>query len=326
MPRRARLDAPGTLHHVIVRGIERRKIVKDVVDRKNFVSRLGVLAADTQTAIYAWALMTNHSHILLRSSEFGLSGFMRRLLTGYAIFYNRRHRRWGHLFQNRYKSIVCDENAYFKELVRYIHLNPLRAKLVKDLAQLDSYRWCGHSVLMGDINYDWQQRDYVLRWFGQKEGEARKAYRNYVHKAINEGRRPDLVGGGLIRSQGGWSAVKALRRSGEHELSDERVLGSGEFVERMIKEAEARVKYQFRAKEQDQKLDEFITKVCRNAKVSIKELSSGSRRKKVSTIRAKIAIRMVKGYGVPLFSKWPQWIRPRALRPRLMELHILLPF
>ena len=99
IPRRARLDAPGTLHHVMVRGIERRRIVNDVADRKNFVNRLGELSAATNTSIFAWALLTNHAHILLRSSEIGISGFMRRLLTSYAISYNRRHRRWGHLFQ-----------------------------------------------------------------------------------------------------------------------------------------------------------------------------------------------------------------------------------
>jgi len=115
MPRRARLDAPGTLHHVIVRGIEKRRIVRGIADRKDFIKRLAKLSIDTKTSIYAWALMTNHAHILLRSSEIGLSGFMRRLLTGYAVSYNRRHHRWGHLFQNRYKSIICDEDAYFKE-------------------------------------------------------------------------------------------------------------------------------------------------------------------------------------------------------------------
>jgi len=235
MPRRARLDAPGTLHHVMVRGIERRRIVNDAADRKNFVKRIGELSVDTGTAIYAWALMTNHAHILLRSSETGISGFMRRFLTGYAISYNRRHRRWGHLFQNRYKSIVCDEDAYFTELVRYIHLNPIRAGLVKNLSQLDRYPWSGHSGLMGRVENDWQDRDYVLKWFGKREGEARTGYRRYVEKAIGEGRRPELVGGGLIRSLGGWSAVKAIRHSGDRELSDDRILGSGEFVERVIK-------------------------------------------------------------------------------------------
>ena len=138
MPRQARLDAPGTLHHVIVRGIEKRKIITDDRDRKNFVSRMGTIASETETLIYAWALMYNHAHILLRSGPSGLSQYMRRLLSGYAISYNRRHRRHGHLFQNRYKSIVCEEDPYFKELVRYIHLNPIRAKSVASLGLADS--------------------------------------------------------------------------------------------------------------------------------------------------------------------------------------------
>jgi REP element-mobilizing transposase RayT len=283
-----------------VRGIEKRNIVNDSTDRKDFVSRLGELAVDTETAIYAWALMRNHAHILLRSSAFGLSGFMRRLLTGYAIRFNRRHNRYGHLFQNRYKSIICDEDAYFKELVRYIHLNPLRAKLVKNLSELDRYRWCGHSVLLGRGKYQWQNRDYVLKWFGSREGIAKRAYRNYVQTGIKDGRRPKLVGGGLIRSLGGWSQVKALRRSGERELSDERILGSGEFVERMIKGAKAHIKYQLPVKQQHQKIKEFIRKVCKKEKVTIEELTSGSRRKEVSTVRAQVAIGLVKYYGVAL--------------------------
>jgi REP element-mobilizing transposase RayT len=300
MPRGARLDAPGTLHHVIVRGIEKRRIVNDVADRKNFVTRVGELSAETKTSIYAWALMTNHAHMLVRSSEIGLCTFMRRLLTGYAISYNRRHRRWGHLFQNRYKSIVCDEDAYFTELVRYIHLNPLRAKLVKNFAQLDHYRWSGHGVIMGKIEYNWQNRDDVLKWFGKKEGEAKNAYRNYVEKGIAKGRRPELVGGGLIRSLGGWSAVKALRRSGDRELSDGRILGRGEFVERIIKESETQIKYQLPLLEQHHKIDEFITEICQAENVSIEELKGGSRRKVISRVRALIAIGLVKTHGVAL--------------------------
>ena len=103
MPRGARLDTPGTLHHVMIRGIERRNIADDQKDREDFVSRLGKLSVETGTAIYAWALMPNHAHILLRSGPAGLPKLMRRLLTGYASAYNRRHKRYGHLFQNRYK-------------------------------------------------------------------------------------------------------------------------------------------------------------------------------------------------------------------------------
>ena len=156
---------------------------------------------------------------------------MRCVLTGYAIDYNLRHRRHGHLFQNRYKSIVCDEDAYFRDLTRYIHLNPLRAGLVKELAQLDRYRWSGHSVLMGKVDCQWQDRGYVLSWFGKTEKEALAAYRQYVEEGIPLGRRPELVGGGLIRSLGGWSQVKSRRNNEERMLSDERILGGAEFVE-----------------------------------------------------------------------------------------------
>jgi len=120
---------------------------------------------------------------------------MRKFLTGYAIRYNRRHRRHGHLFQNRYKSIVCDEDAYFCELVRYIHLNPLRARLVESLDQLDRYPWCGHAVLLGKTPNTWLDRRYVLSWFGERERNAMRAYREYVEQVF-----PLVVG----RNWWGW--------------------------------------------------------------------------------------------------------------------------
>ena len=149
MPRQARIDAPGALHHIIARGIERRKIFLDDDDRENFLERLGSLVAGSGTQCLAWALIPNHFHLLLRTELAPLSKVMRRLMTGYAVTFNRRHKRSGHLFQNRYKSIVCEEDPYLLELIRYIHLNPLRASLVKDLKELDKYPWSGHSVILG---------------------------------------------------------------------------------------------------------------------------------------------------------------------------------
>ncbi len=300
MPRQARLDAPGTLHHVIMRGIESGKVVGDREDRENFVSRMGKIASDTETVIYAWALMPNHAHILLRSGPHGLSKYMRRFLTGYAITYNRRHTRYGHLFQNRFKSIVCDEDSYFRELVRYIHLNPLRAELVKDMAELERYPWCGHGVIMGRIKHDWQDRVYVLSWFGSSEGGAKKAYRKYVREGIGQGRRPELVGGGLIRTLGGWSQVLSLRRNREKVLTDERILGSGDFVERVIREADERLDYQLQAGERKQRVNQLIQEVCNREKINIKELRAGSRRGPISQVRSQVAVQLVEKYGIPL--------------------------
>lgn len=180
MPRKARIDAPGALQHIIIRGIERKPIFKDSKDYKNFIERLGTILTETLTPCYAWAQMTNHVHLLLRTGQTPLSTVMRRLLTGYAQQFNRRHKRHGHLFQNRYKSILCEEDLYLLELVRYIHLNPLRAKIVKDLEKLKSYPRCGHSVLMGKIDHPWQHTEYVLRLFGKTVRTARKAYSIFV--------------------------------------------------------------------------------------------------------------------------------------------------
>lgn len=202
MPRQARLDTPGTLHHVIIREMEKRRIVDDDQDRKNLIERLGLVALDTQTRILAWSMLKNHAHVLLKSGPRGLSRFMRRFLTGYAITYNLRHRRHGHLFQNRYKSIACDEDTYFKELVRYIHLNPLRANLVEGLGHLDRYPWCGHAVLVGKIQYPWQDSRYVLSWFGHfcfvshNNGFGKIFFRSLIKKSRHP--RWDLQKKGVI--------------------------------------------------------------------------------------------------------------------------------
>jgi len=133
----------------MARGIERRKLFRDDKDRNSFLDRLAVILEETQTQCYAWALIPNHFHLLLRTGPTPLSKVMRRLMTGYAVTFNKRHKRSGHLFQNRYKSVVCEEDAYLLELIRYIHLNPLRAGLVKDLKELDKYPWTGHSAILG---------------------------------------------------------------------------------------------------------------------------------------------------------------------------------
>ena len=300
MPRQARLDAPGSLHHVILRGIEKRRIVDDQKDRQNFISRLGHLAEETETKIYAWSLMTNHAHLLLRSGSLGLPKFMRRFLTGYAVTYNLRHHRHGHLFQNRYHSIVCDEEVYFRELLRYVHLNPLRAHLVSNLSELDRYPWCGHAMLVGRTNYPWQDRDYVLSWFGKSQGEARRAYRKYIEEGITQGKRPELVGGGMVRSYGGWSAVLSLRKSDEELRGDERILGTGEFVERVLSESEKPLRYGLKPAERSKKIETILKEECRRGKIELEELRMGSRRGEIPRVRSESAERLVKELGMGL--------------------------
>jgi REP element-mobilizing transposase RayT len=298
MPRGARLDAPGTLHHVMVRGIEGNSIVVDDEDRMYFVSRMGKVAAATGTSIYAWALLTNHAHILLKSGAAGLSTFMRKLLTGYATGYNLRHKRHGHLFQNRYKSIVCEEEPYFLRLVSYIHLNPLRAGLAESLEDLERYPWSGHAVVMNRIRHEWQDRNYVLGYFGKRESSALQAYREFVAEESGRGRQPELTGGGLIRSIGGWSEVKSLRKRQEKQFSDERILGSGEFVKEILDDVEESVKERLPATAAAMEAGERLLRACEEAGIGVQALQGGSRKRECTELRKLLALEYVLELGM----------------------------
>ena len=272
MPRKARIDASGALHHIIARGIDRNTIFQDDFDRKNFIDRLSAILNETKTVCYGWALIPNHFHLLLRTGLAPVATVMRRLLTGYAMSYNRRHQRHGHLFQNRYKSILCQEDTYLLELVRYIHLNPLRAGIVNDLKTLDRFSFAGHSVIMGKRMNSWQDVNGVLCLFDTKVSIARRRYRSYVKKGISDGKRTDLTGGGFIRSAGGWSEAKAMRRAGVYQKGDERILGDGDFVDTVLKAAQEELdkKYSFQAKGFD--LDMVVQRVSHLLGIEPKEL------------------------------------------------------
>lgn len=298
MPRGPRLDAPGTLHHVMVRGIERRRIFETTADRRDFVARLEAVVGGTGLRVLAWALLPNHVHLLVRTGPQPLATAMRRLLTGYAVAFNHRHQRHGHLFQNRYKSILVEEDPYLLELSRYIHLNPLRAQIVRDLAALDRYPWTGHSALVGRVPRGFQAVAELLGAFGQPGRVARRRYRQFVADGIGQGRRPDLQGGGLRRSAGGWEGLATLRRGREGWASDERVLGSGPFVEHLLhslpappvrSRAEAAVS--FRA---------VIDACAAGWGVTAAEVWGGSRRRVVAQARAAASFVGVSELGLPI--------------------------
>ena len=274
MPRQARIDAPGALQHIICRGIERRKIFTDDADKNNFLTRLGQVLSETQAPCYAWALIDNHFHLLMKTGNVPIATLMRRLLTGYAVSFNLRHKRTGHLFQNRYKSILCQEDSYLLELVRYIHLNPLRSGLINTMHQLDWYRYCGHSILMGKRNNNWQDTLYVLNLFGKRLSSARKHYRAFVEKGVKKGRRPDLIGGGLIRTAGGWAALRTYRQMKIHIKGDERILGDSDFVESVLEEQNERLERRYRIQMQGYDFDKIVERVARMFELKPKEVLS----------------------------------------------------
>jgi hypothetical protein len=206
---------------------------------------------------------------------------MRNILTGYVVRFNRRHQRQGHLFQNRYKSIVCEEDPYLLELTRYIHLNPLRAGTVRTIKELERYPWSGHSAIMGTVKREWQDRGEILGYFGRGKGSI-KRYAAFVQEGISRGRREDLVGGGLLRSVGGWSEVVSMRRRGMGMASDERILGSGGFVERVIAETEKQETETLRLRRKVPELSVVLREAARREGLDEEKLRRVRRKREVS--------------------------------------------
>jgi hypothetical protein len=244
--------------------------------------------------------MDNHVHILFKSGKAGISAVMRKLLTWYAQYFNRRHRRTGHLFENRYKSILCDEDNYLLALIRYIHLNPIRADIVTTIEQLDRYPWSGHRTLIGKARHAWMDVDHALSGFGATRRKAVNEYRRFMQDGLGQGRLPELTGGGLIRSKGGWSQVLAARRSGQKEEYDERILGGGDFVKAILTEAEEKARRQLKLRRSGKTIDTIIEEECKRARISPGELKGGGRRRKTSTLRATIARRGLDELGLSM--------------------------
>jgi putative transposase len=228
--RGARLDTSHAVHHVIARGIERRDIFCDADDRHDFLARLGHVADDFGLRLHAWSLLPNHLHLLAQTGDISLSRCMHRLLAGYAVRFNFRHQRSGYLFQNRFKSTLVDEHAYLLELVRYIHLNPVRAGLLA-LDALEQYPWSGHAALLGAVEVPpWQDVETVLAQFSADHRTAVLRYRAFVHSGMALSGEPPQESG-IARVDERWAVVPVVQRGREAWAFVERVLGGPAFVD-----------------------------------------------------------------------------------------------
>ena len=195
MPRGPRVDFPGAVHHVYARGIEKRPIYIDDVDRKSFLDRIGKNLPKWGMRCLAWSLMPNHFHLLLQSDKGSLPSFMHCLLTGYSMRFNERHQRVGHFFQNRYKAPVVCKDGYFRDVVRYIHLNPVRSEIVRSIHELEEYPWTGHRHIIRGGPPAWQDTGLLQTEFDDPRdatGWVRR-YREYIEKGPEVPFQPHVV-------------------------------------------------------------------------------------------------------------------------------------
>lgn len=258
MPRQPRLNVPGGLYHVILRGNARQAIFFDAEDRQRWESYLHAGVQRHMHRIHAYCWMTNHVHLAIQAHAEPLSQFMSFAASQYARSTNRKMRQSGHLFERRHRSILVQTDSYLKELVRYIHHNPLRAAIVDDLRK---YAWSSHTAYLGGTCPDWLTVDWVLSMFGNTERAARRRYRDFMQQ------------------QQPASVTRMLRTGGEH---DSRVLGDDGY--------RASVLEKLNYKPVKQSLDELVQSVCKQHEVSEDELAQPSRFRKHSKIRAEIGL------------------------------------
>ncbi len=299
MPRDKRLNIIGGIYHLYTRGIERKEIFKDNKDREEFLSRLADALDKTKSACYAWALMPNHIHLMVRTGLGSLSDIARRLLTGYAIYFNARHKRRGYLYQNRYKSILCQEDVYFQELVRYIHLNPLKSKTLSTIEQLDAYPWTGHAAIVGTKQYPWQYKNEVLLFFGKKEKEAIANYREFIKNGAGQTEKTDFLGGGLVRSAGGWSDLANMKRKKEYWRGDERILGDDSFVNDILRQSEEQLDRKGKLIREGWDLAKITNRACELTDIKAELIKKRSKNNSISEARALICYWGVKELGLP---------------------------
>jgi putative transposase len=207
MARRPRIYFPGALYHVISRGNQKQTIFGDERDYKIYLSYVSEYKAKYSFHLYAFALMKNHCHLLLEVKEVPLSKIMQVMQFRYTRYFNKRYRKVGHLFQGRYKAILCDKESYLLELIRYIHLNPVRAGLVENP---EEYPWTGHMSYLGKEKENLIDSDMVLTQFSKKKSLARKQYRQFVADGMAAGHEQKY-----------------------YKVKDQRYLGADEFVDKV---------------------------------------------------------------------------------------------
>jgi len=219
MPRKPRIEYSGALYHVITCGNQKQRIFKDRADFQKYLLTLTVYKNRTGCRIFAYMLMNNHVHLLIESGDVPLSKVMQGVNQTYTMYFNRRYRTVGHLFQGRYKAIVCDKEACLPGLLKYIHQNPLRAKIAE---RLDQYPWSSHHAYTGRNNpHGLVDADQVLRMFSASKARSRTKYREFMleEETLNKTAVYATVD---QRLQGDETFIEAVQQKSDQSMEKEK--------------------------------------------------------------------------------------------------------
>lgn len=301
MPRIMRLDWKDAIHHVMSRGIEKRLLFMDSQDRDEFTKRLSKCVSETDIEIYAWVLMPNHFHFLLKTGETALSQFMRKLLTGYALYFNNRHDRVGHLFQNRYKSILVQKDLYFQKLIKYIHLNPLQAGMVSGKEGLNEYKWSGHYELLNKSNQRIIKADAVFNAFGDSKYIQNSDYLCFMFMEECGPANVDFSEGSHLIGTDGLLSMDDANEKNVNISGQHRILGNRKFALAILKRQYSTAGGEFRFRKRDSEhnnISKLLTYVEEEWSVSNAMLISTSRKRRITKAREFLSYAFVEKLGL----------------------------
>lgn len=268
MARLPRLHVPGAIYHVTARGNHRQNIFFKSGDRKLLDSIMAAALDHTGARVHAYCWMTNHVHLLVQIAEDPLGRLMQRVGTRFARTIQKELHTTGHLFENRYHAVLVDVDNYFLELLRYIHLNPVRAGIVQAAHQ---YRWSSHRAYLGKSSQPWVHTNFALRMFAPEEIQARARYEAFINER---------------------TGIRASPLADIHPR-ERRVLGDDQFLERLGIPST-------RTRRNMITLDDVAANVCEELRVSLAELRSPSQSRDLCVARARVAVEALSERICPL--------------------------
>ena len=292
MTRKARLIIPGAVYHIMGRCLDHYSLFNTDSDREYFLQLIEYYLSNTNTACYAWALMQTHYHLVLRSSDVPLCEIFKPLNMRYAAYHAKMYKKRGPLFMDRYKSIATQDQNYLQELIRYVHLNPVRAGVCKNLKALERYPWSGHSALLGTIKRRFQDTDAVLRRFGSTTKQARQSYVQYLREATR-----------AFSDVSHTALIELVRKSNAGVEAGRSpccwVIGDPPFVEKAVHIAEARRLRINRFEQEGRRLDRIISLVTKSCDISQEDLRNRRREGAASEARKLFAYICIKELHAP---------------------------
>ncbi len=267
MARKARIEYEGAFYHVITRGNQRQRVFKDENDFQKYLELLVYYKGRHKYSLYAYVLMNNHVHLLIETFKIPLSKIIQGINQSYTMYFNRKYRTVGHLFQGRYKAILCDKDAYLLSLIKYIHLNPMRARIAK---AAEDYRWSSHLIYCGKQKSEIVDTDRLLRMFSEDKSRARKMYRAYIGDGV-EVKKEDL-----------------------YRTVSQRILGGEKFVDTVMERIEE--KFENRKKRHEFSLAEIMETIGKMKGITLKQIKEKNKGRHILEAR-KLASLVAKEYG-----------------------------